>query len=131
MIARYTLPEMGALWTEEAKYQNWLKVELSVCRAWRKLGKIPAFDLAQIESKAGFCVARIDEIEKETRHDMIAFLTSVAEYVGDSSRYIHLGMTSSDVLDTALALSLRDACGLIMAALERLLRAVQDKAIAC
>jgi adenylosuccinate lyase len=131
MIARYTLPEMGALWTDEAKYRNWLKVELSVCRAWHKLGKIPAFDLAQIESKAGFCLTRIDEIEKETRHDMIAFLTSVAEHVGSSSRYIHLGMTSSDVLDTALALSLRDACGLIMAALQRLLRALQDKAIAC
>ena len=129
MIARYTLPEMGNLWTDEAKYGNWLKVELAACRAWHKLGKIPNDDMAQIESKANFDTARVDEIEKETRHDIIAFLTNVAEYVGPSSRYIHLGLTSSDVLDTALALTLRDSCDLIIAALGRMLQALKQRAL--
>ncbi|MDR1397899.1 MAG: adenylosuccinate lyase, partial [Desulfarculales bacterium] len=105
-------------------------VELAVCRAWNKFGKIPDPDLAQIESKASFSVERIDAIEKETRHDVIAFLTSVAERVGGSSRYIHLGLTSSDVLDTALAMTLRDSCGLIIIALDGLLAALKAKALA-
>ncbi len=129
MIARYTLPEMGNLWTDEAKYANWLKVELAAAKAWNKLGKIPDADLAQIISKADFKAERVDEIERETRHDIIAFLTNVAEYVGPSSRYIHLGLTSSDVLDTALALSLRDSCDLIIAALDRLLAALSRRAL--
>ena len=129
MIARYTLPEMGNLWTDEAKYGNWLKVEVAACRSWNKLGKIPDADLAQIEAKANFNASRVDEIEKETRHDVIAFLTNVAEYVGESSRYIHLGLTSSDVLDTALAMTLRDASELIIKALERLLEAIKNQAL--
>ena len=128
MIARYTLPEMGHIWTDENKYAAWLKVETAVCRAWNKLGKIPDEDLAQIESKAAFEVERIDEIERETKHDVIAFLTNVAEHVGPSSRFIHLGMTSSDVLDTAYALLLKDSADLILAALDRLLAAIKKRA---
>ena len=129
MIARYTLPEMGELWSDRARYGRWLQVELAACRAWNKLGKIPAEALAEIETKADFEPDRIDEIEKETRHDVIAFLTNLAEHVGPSSRYIHLGMTSSDVLDTAYALILRDSADLILTALDRLLAALKLRAL--
>ncbi len=129
MIARYTLKEMGDLWTDENRYANWLKVELAACRAWHKLGRIPAAELAEIEAKAAFSVARIEEIELETRHDVIAFLTNVAEHVGPASRFIHLGLTSSDVLDTAYALLLRDSADLILAALDRLLVALKTRAL--
>ena len=128
MIARYTLPEMGDLWTDQARYQAWLDVELAACRAWRKLGKIPAADLKEIEEGAAFEVQRVEEIEKETKHDVIAFLTNVAEHVGPSSRFIHLGMTSSDVLDTAYALLLSRSADLILAALDRLLAALDKRA---
>ena len=129
MIARYTLPEMGALWSDEARYGAWLQVELAACRAWHGLGRIPAKALQEIEEKAAFSVERIEAIEEETRHDVIAFLTCVAEHVGPSSRYIHLGMTSSDVLDTAYALILRDSADLILAALDRLLAALKTRAL--
>lgn len=128
MIRRYTLPEMGRLWTDQARYQKWLEVELAVCRAWNRLGKIPDDALRQIEDKAAFSVERIEQIEQETKHDVIAFLTNVAEHVGPASRYIHLGLTSSDVLDTALALMLRDSADLILAALDRLLAALKELA---
>ncbi len=128
MIARYTLPEMGNLWTDQARYQAWLDVELAACRAWHKLGKIPAEALREIEKKAAFEVERVDEIEKETKHDVIAFLTNVAEHVGPSSRFIHLGMTSSDVLDTAYALLITRSADLILAALDRLLAALEKRA---
>lgn len=129
MIARYTLPEMGRIWTDENKYAMWLKVELAACRAWHKLGKIPAEALAEIEQKAGFSVARTEEIEKETRHDVIAFLTDVAEHVGPASRYIHMGMTSSDVLDTAYALLLKESGQLLLRAIDRLLAALKARAL--
>jgi adenylosuccinate lyase len=109
MIERYTLPEMGAVWSEQAKMQAWLDVELAAVKAWRKLGKIPADAAAEIEAKASFDVSRVAEIERTTNHDVIAFLTNVAEYVGESSKYVHYGMTSSDMLDTALALQIRQA----------------------
>src|SRR5664280_1311704 len=109
MIERYTLPEMGAIWTEEAKMRAWLDVEIAAVRAWNKLGKVPDEALAEIEAKAGFDVARVAEIEATTNHDVIAFLTNVAEYVGDASKYVHYGMTSSDMLDTGLALQIRRA----------------------
>ena len=128
MIARYTLPEMGALWTDQARYQAWLDVELAACRAWNKLGRIPDDALKEIEDKAAFEAERVDEIEKETKHDVIAFLTNVAEHVGPSSRFIHLGMTSSDVLDTAYALLLTRSADLILAALDRLLAALETRA---
>ena len=114
MIERYTLPEIGALWTEEARYRAWLKVELAVCRARAQLGEIPADEVEELADKANFTVERIHEIEQETNHDVIAFVTNVAEYAGDVARHFHYGLTSSDVLDTAGALQLRDALDLIL-----------------
>ena len=113
MIERYTLPEVGAVWTEEAKYRAWLKVELAVCRARAQLGEIPAEEVEELAEKADFTVERIHEIEEETNHDVIAFVTNVSEYAGDVARHFHFGLTSSDVLDTAGALQLRDALDLI------------------
>ncbi|MGF1470338.1 MAG: adenylosuccinate lyase [Rubrobacteraceae bacterium] len=114
MIERYTLPEVGAIWTEEAKYRAWLKVELAVCRARAELGEIPYEEVEELADKADFTVERIQEIEAETNHDVIAFVSTVAEYAGDVSRHFHFGLTSSDVLDTAGALQLRDALDLIV-----------------
>lgn len=113
MIARYTLPEMGAVWTDENKYHTWLTVELAVCRALAERGVIPKRAVAVIARKAGFSVKRIEAIEARVNHDVIAFLTAVAERVGPESKYIHFGLTSSDVLDTALALQLKDAARII------------------
>ena len=104
MIERYTRPEMGVLWTQDAKYQAWLEVEVAVCRALAARGRIPVEALTEIEAKAAFDGARIEEIEREVKHDVIAFLTSVSEHVGPSSRFIHVGLTSSDVVDTGFAL---------------------------
>ncbi len=109
MIERYTLAEMGAIWTEEAKMRAWLDVEIAAVKAWHKLGKVPREAVIEIEAKADFDVARVAEIEATTNHDVIAFLTNVAEYVGESSKYVHYGMTSSDMLDTGLALQLKRA----------------------
>lgn len=103
MIERYTRPEMAALWSLESRYRAWLEVEIAVCRAWNEQGIIPDADLAEIVAKADIDVARIDEIEATTRHDVIAFLTSLEEKVGPASRFIHLGCTSSDIVDTANA----------------------------
>jgi adenylosuccinate lyase len=100
---------MAAIWTEEAKLQRWLDVELAVCRAWARAGVVPTADLAEIEAKAAFSVERTLEIEKTTNHDVVAFLTNVAEHIGPASRWVHYGMTSSDVLDTGLGVVLRDA----------------------
>jgi len=93
MISRYTRPAMGALWSDENKYRTWLQVELAACEAHAELGHIPAEALQRIRDKAGFEAARIDEIEAQVKNDVIAFLTSVAEQVGEESRYIHMGMT--------------------------------------
>ena len=114
MIERYTLPEIGVLWTEEAKYRAWLRVELAVCQARAELGEIPSEEVEELAEKADFTVERIHEIEQETNHDVIAFVTNVAEYAGDVFRHFHFGLTSSDVLDTAGALQLRDALELIV-----------------
>ena len=124
MIERYTRPEMGALWTQDAKYQAWLDVELAACRALAVRGQIPADALAEIEAKAAFDSARIAEIELEVKHDVIAFLTSVAEHVGPSSRFIHLGLTSSDVVDTGFALQLKRSGVLLLEGMDRLYRAL-------
>lgn len=120
VIERYTKPEMGAIWTEESKFQSWLEVEIAVCEAQVKLGDMPQDALDEIKSKAKFDVDRILEIEKEVKHDVIAFLTNVNENVGDAGRYIHRGMTSSDVLDTALALNMRKAGQLLARELDNL-----------
>jgi adenylosuccinate lyase len=114
VIERYTLPEIGAVWTEEAKYRAWLKVELAVSRARAQLGEIPAEEVEELAEKADFTVGRIQEIEQETNHDVIAFVTNVAEYAGDVARHFHFGLTSSDILDTAGALQLREALDLIL-----------------
>ncbi len=114
MIERYTLPEMGCIWTEQAKFKSWLDVELAACQANYELGKFSKENLNQIRLKAKFDTSRIKEIEKEVKHDVIAFLTNLNEYIGDAGRYIHVGMTSSDVLDTGLSLQLRDSCSLLI-----------------
>lgn len=109
MIKRYTRPEMGAIWTEQNRYQKWLDVELAVCEAWYELGEIPQEALERIKKKIGFSIERIEEIESVVKHDVLAFLHSVAEYVGDDSRYVHLGLTSYDVVDTALSLLIKES----------------------
>jgi adenylosuccinate lyase len=129
MIPRYTLPAMAELWSEQAKYGRWLDVELAVCRAWRKAGRIPAAALREIEKKARFDVDRILEIEKEVRHDVIAFLQNVNENVGEASRFIHLGLTSNDVVDTAQALALKKAAALILGKLEKTITAAKTIAL--
>ena len=128
MIDRYTLPEMGRLWSDTARYQSWLDVEIAATEANVELGRVPAEALVQIKQKARFEVDRILEIEAEVRHDVIAFLTNVNEHVGDAGRYIHVGMTSSDVLDTGLALQLRAAVELLLQELEHLAAALRQLA---
>jgi adenylosuccinate lyase len=115
MIQRYTLPEMGALWTEQSKFQKWLDVEIAVCEVHAEMGTIPREALAEIKTRAKFSVARINEIEQTTNHDVIAFTTNLAENIGDAARFVHYGLTSSDVVDTANALLLRDACDVLLA----------------
>ncbi len=129
MIERYTRPEMGVVWTEEARYRAWLRVELVVCEVLAESGTIPSSAVATIRARAGFDVARIAEIEREVRHDVIAFLTNVAEHVGEDSRWVHYGMTSSDVIDTALALQIREAGLLLLAGCDRALAALRTRAI--
>jgi len=130
MIERYTRPEMGALWSLENKYRKWLEVEIAACEAWNELKKIPSSALKTIKEKADFDVKRIDEIESTVKHDVIAFLTSVAEFVGRESRYVHKGLTSSDVVDTAQALLMRDACDIIIRDLNRIIAVLKEKAFA-
>ncbi|NCD23404.1 MAG: adenylosuccinate lyase [Spartobacteria bacterium] len=119
MIDRYTRPEMGALWTDEHKFQTWLDVELAACAALAQAGQIPRKDWTAIRRKAGFDVKRIRQIEAEVRHDVIAFLTNVAERVGPAARHVHKGLTSSDVVDTALSVNLVKAADLLIAGVER------------
>ncbi len=128
MIERYTLPEMGRIWTENTKFQCWLKVEIAACEANCSLGKMPEAALKEIRLNAKFEESRIKEIEKEVKHDVIAFLTNINEYVGDSGRYIHVGMTSSDVLDTGLSLQLKDSCELLLEEIEKLENEVRSLA---
>ncbi|MEI6970458.1 MAG: adenylosuccinate lyase [bacterium] len=115
MIPRYTTPEMGAVWTDESKYQTWLRIEVLACEAMSKLGMIPAADLNRITKRAAFSVDRINSLEEKLHHDVIAFLTNVAENVGPSSRYIHHGLTSSDILDTALSVLMVRAADILAA----------------
>ncbi len=129
MIDRYTRPEMGGVWTEDNRYRKWLDVELAVCDAWARLGKIPKPALADIRKKAGFSAARIDEIERVVKHDIIAFLTSVAEHVGPNSRYIHLGLTSYDVVDTALSLLIKESLDKVLAGLKEFERLLKRQAL--
>ncbi|GAB5046668.1 adenylosuccinate lyase [Thermodesulfovibrio sp. TK110] len=128
MIERYTRKEMGDIWSMENKFRKWLEVEIAVCEAWAELGKIPEDALKEIKEKADFDLKRIDEIEATVKHDVIAFLTSVAEKVGPVSRYIHMGLTSSDIVDTALALQIREAAKLIMQDLTKIKELFREKA---
>lgn len=128
VIERYTLPEMGELWTETYKLKTWLQVEVAVCEAQAELSYIPSEAVTEIKAKADFDPKRVLEIEAEVRHDMIAFLTNVNEYVGDAGRYIHLGLTSSDVLDTALALQLVASLDVLLRRLEELIAAIRVQA---
>ncbi len=128
MISRYTHPEMGRIWTDERRYDAWLAVETAAAEAMAAAGLIPADAAADIRARGGFDIARIEEIEATTQHDVIAFTTAVAEKVGPSARWLHFGLTSSDVVDTAQALQMRDACNVILADLERLAAAVRARA---
>jgi adenylosuccinate lyase len=125
MIARYTTPFMKALWSEETKFQKWLDVEIAVLEGWVKQGVVPKAVLSRVKRKARFSVKRIEHIERTVKHDVIAFLTNVAEHVGKDSRFIHMGMTSSDVLDTAFALLLVDAGKQLLADLRKVKSALR------
>jgi len=128
MIERYTLPRMGRIWEPRYRFQKWLEVEIRVCEAMAKEGMIPAQAVETIKEKASFSIERIAEIEKEVKHDVIAFLTNVEENVGPEARYIHLGLTSSDILDTALALQLKEAMQIIIEDLTKLLDVLKARA---
>jgi len=128
VIERYTLPEMAAVWSDEARYGHWLAVELAACEANCQLGRIPPEAMEDIRAKAGFQVERILRIEAQVHHDVIAFLTNVNEQVGSAGRYIHMGMTSSDVLDTALALQMKAAVALLRQELGQLEDAIRQQA---
>lgn len=129
MIPRYTLPAMGALWSEESKFQKWLDVEIAVCEVHAERGTIPREAVDDIKRKASFTVERINEIEKTTDHDVIAFTTALAESIGEASRFVHYGLTSSDVVDTANALLLRDACDLLLAKVDRVIDVLRRRAL--
>ncbi|MFW5792479.1 MAG: adenylosuccinate lyase [Desulfohalobiaceae bacterium] len=130
MIERYTRPEMGGNWSLEAKFRAWLEVELAICEAWHELGVIPVQAMVEIRERAGFDLDRILEVEETTKHDVIAFLTAVEEKVGPSARYIHLGCTSSDIVDTANALLLVRAGQTIARDLDTLLAVLKDLSFA-
>ncbi len=128
MIERYTRPAIGAIWTDENRYRIWLDIEIMACEAMNQLGQVPDADLARIKKRARFSVRRIDQLEKRLKHDVIAFLTNVAEHVGPSSRFIHRGLTSSDILDTALAVQMVQAIDILIADVKALRRSAATKA---
>jgi adenylosuccinate lyase len=128
MIARYTLPEMAAIWSLENKFQKWLDVELAVCEVHAEDGTIPAAAVDEIKAKAAFTVERINEIEKTTDHDVIAFTTNLAENIGESARFVHYGLTSSDVVDTANALLLKESCDVLLAKIDAMLPVLKRRA---
>lgn len=129
MIERYTLPEMKRIWSQENRLRVMLEVEILACEGMAQIGQIPKEAAKVIREKADFNLERIEEIETVTRHDVIAFLTNVAEYVGEEAKYIHMGMTSSDVLDTALSVQMKEAGEIILAKLKELAEAIKEKAI--
>jgi adenylosuccinate lyase len=128
MIPRYTRPEMGRIWSEENGFQKWLDVEILAAEGLSKLGKVPRAAIARIRKKARFDVKRIREIEAEVKHEIIAFLSSVAESIGDDARYLHVGMTSSDVMDTGLAIQFKEASAILARDIEDLLQVLQRQA---
>ena len=128
MIPRYSRPEMTAIWSEESKFQIWFEIEAHACDAQAKLGAIPSDAAATIWLRGAFDIERINDIERETKHDVIAFLTNLAEYVGEDARFVHQGMTSSDVLDTTLSVQLSRASDLMLTGLDRLLAGLRSRA---
>src|SRR3989442_376827 len=120
---------MTAVWSDQARLDHWLRIEVLACEAWARLGKVPEDDLRQIKERAAFTVERVLEIERVTKHDVAAFVQCVGESVGPAGRWIHFGMTSSDVLDTGLALQLRDAADLLLARVEQLLAVTRERAL--
>lgn len=129
MIGRYQTAEIGALWSEEKKFETWLEVELAVCRVWMERGVIPPEAYEDICARASFDIARIDEIEQEVQHDMIAFVSAVAEKVGENGRYLHLGLTSSDVIDTASSLALKRSLSVVDEKVSLLMESIAEKAM--
>src|ERR1700683_2347724 len=127
MIPRYTHPEMGAIWSDARRYETWLEVELAATDALADAGLVPREDARELRARAAFDISRIEAIEQTTQHDVIAFTTAVAERVGPAARWLHFGLTSSDVLDTALALQMRAACDLILQDLDALAAAVRGR----
>ncbi len=128
MIERYTRPEMGAIWTEENRYNAWLEVEILACEAWAELGIIPKGDVQKIRENAGFNVDRIHEIEEETRHDVVAFTRAVSETLGEERKWVHYGLTSTDVVDTALSYQLNQANDLLIKDIEKFIEVLKAKA---
>ncbi|HXH68732.1 MAG TPA: adenylosuccinate lyase [Pyrinomonadaceae bacterium] len=128
MIQRYTLPEMGAIWSQENKFQKWLNVEIAVCEVHAEMGTIPKTAVDAIKQRAAFTVERISEIEKTTDHDVIAFTTNLAENIGDAARFVHYGLTSSDVVDTANALLLKESCEILLKKIDALLEVLKRRA---
>jgi adenylosuccinate lyase len=128
LIPRYSLPEMSAVWSDQTKLSIWLRIEVLACEAWAELARIPQIDLELIQRRARFSIDRVLEIERTTQHDVAAFVQNVAENVGDAGRWIHFGMTSSDLLDTGLALQLRESADILLDKLERLLAVVRARA---
>src|SRR5688572_11850329 len=128
MIRRYTHPEMGRIWSDQRKYETWLQVEVAAAEAMSRAGIVPPEAARDIRERGDFDVERIEQIEEVTQHDVIAFTTAVAEHVGPSARWLHFGLTSSDVIDTAQALQMREACDLLLKGLDSLMQAVRQRA---
>lgn len=128
MIARYTRPEMGRIWSEENSFQKWLDIEILAAEALAQIGKVPKAAISRIRKNARFNVERIREIEREVKHEVIAFLSSVAEFIGDDARFLHLGMTSSDVMDTALAIQLTEAAAILIEDVQSLMKVLRRQA---
>src|SRR5437879_13759851 len=129
MIARYTHPEMGRIWSDQRRYETWLLVETAAADAMAAVGIIPSEAARDIRERGAFEIARIEEIEQTTQHDVIAFTMAVAEHVGPSARWLHFGLTSSDVIDTAQALQMRDACDVVLKDLDGLAEAIRERAL--
>src|SRR5215472_14460149 len=130
MIPRYSRPEMARIWAPENRFRIWLEIEACACEAQAALGVIPESAARAVRERGAFDIERIDEIERETRHDVIAFLTNLAEHVGAEARFVHQGMTSSDVLDTCLAVQLTQAADFLLADLDAVLKALKKRAFA-
>lgn len=128
MIERYTRPEMGAIWTEENRFKAWLEVELLACEAWAELGVIPKEDVRRLRENASFDIRRIKEIEEETRHDVVAFTRAVSETLGEERKWVHYGLTSTDVVDTALGYLLKQANAILRRDLENFIQVLKEKA---